>query len=219
MLSNQVDESPQNNAEFTLLSLTQTVESILKFLEQWLPVFCTAYLSSPDFSHYEDEISKELLFFLDAEAKTTNLLIHFDAQKGVDFLIRVQPFKINAPAIFVIEAKRLPPTNNKDYVQGRTGGIERFKREQVGFDQPLTVSAMLGYVQEDTFTHWHHKINTWIEALIEQDDVNDDVHWEQQDLLKELSPSTVQIARYISSHSRKTERPIKFHHFWLNMYN
>jgi len=216
MLNNQVNESPRNDAEFTLLPSTQTVEFILKFLEQRLPVFCTAYLSSQDFSHYEDEISKELLFFLNAEAKHTSLLIHFDAQKGVDFLIRVQPLKINAQAIFVIEAKRLTRTN-KDYVQGRTGGIERFKREQVGFDQRLTVSAMLGYVQKNNFAYWYHKINTWIETLIEQSDTNDDIRWEQQDFLKEFPPSTPQIARYTSTHSRKTQKHIELHHFWLNM--
>jgi hypothetical protein len=189
----------------------------LSFLEQWLPAFCTAYLYSQDFSHLEDEISKELLFFLNEKAKPTDLLIHFDAKKGVDFLIRVQPFIINAKAIFLMEAKRLPPTNNKDYVQGRTGGIERFKREQDGFDQHLTISAMLGYVQENTFAHWHHKVNTWIEALIEQSNMNNDIRWEQQDLLKEFSPSTTQIARYTSTHSRKTGMDIKLHHFWLNM--
>lgn len=216
MLRNQIDKSPQSNVKFSLLSLTQTVESILKFLEQWLPGFCTAYLSLPDFSHYEDEISKELLFFLDAEAKTTNLLIHFDAQKGVDFLIKVEPYKLNAKPLFVIEAKRLSK-KHYDYVKGRNGGIERFKREQDGFDQPLAVSAMLGYVQKDNFAYWHHRVNTWIEALIEESSMNSDIRWEQQDLLKEFSPSTPQIARYTSIHSRKTQKHIGLHHFWLNM--
>jgi len=216
MLRNQMDDASQNNAEFPLLPPTQTVSFILGFLEQWLPVFCTAYQSSQDFSHLEDEISKELLFFLDAKAKPTSLLIHFDAKKGVDFLIRVLPPKINAKVIFLIEAKRLSK-KHYDYVQGRTGGIERFKREQDGFDQHLAVSAMLGYVQENTFTYWHNRINAWIEVLIEQTDINDDIRWDQQDLLKEYSASTAQIARYTSIHSRKTQKNIELHHFWLNM--
>ena len=217
MLRNQIYQLPQNNAKFPLLPPTQTISSILSFLENCLPLFSTTCRSSKS-SHLEDDISEELLSFLQDKAKSNNLLIHFDAKKGVDFLIKVGPFKLNAKPIFVIEAKRLSK-RHYDYVKGRNGGIERFKREQDGFDQYLAVSAMLGYVQENNFTYWHDEINTWIEALIEQDDVNDDIHWEQQDLLKKFSPSTAQIARYISTHSRKTRMDIELHHFWLNMHN
>jgi len=225
MIRDQIDESIQNNANFPQLPSSQTILFILSFLEHWLPVFCTAYISSQNSSHLEDEISEELFFFLEAKAKLTDLLIRFDAKKGVDFLIRVHPPIINSKTIFVIEAKRLSK-RHYDYVHNKyvpkyksTGGIERFKREHDGFDQYLAISAMLGYVQENTFTDWHYKINTWIESLIEQDDISDDIHWEQQDLLKEFSPSTSQMARYTSTHSRKTQMNIKLHHFWLNMHS
>jgi len=217
MLRNQIHKSPHNNAEFPLLPPTQTISSILSFLENCLPLFSTTYRSSQS-SHLEDDISEELLSFLLSKAKSNNLLIHFDAKKGVDFLIKVEPFKLNAKPIFVIEAKRLSK-KHYDYVQGRNGGIERFKREQAGFDQALAVSAMLGYVQENTFDHWHTKINTWIKALIKKSNMNDAIRWEQQDLLKEFSPGTAQIVRYTSTHARKTQVAIKLHHFWLDMHD
>ena len=218
MLRDQIDKSPQNNARFPLLPPTQTILFILNFLEQWLPFFPEIYSASQTrTSHLEDHISRHLNRFLQDKAKTNDLLLDFDPQKGVDFLIWVRPYNPSARPLFLIEAKRLPPTNNKDYAQGRTGGIERFKREQEGFDQHVTVSAMLGYVQENNFAFWHHKVNTWIEALIQRKDMHDDIQWEQQDLLREFSPSTAQIARYISTHSRKTRMDIELHHFWLNI--
>ncbi len=216
MLRNWIDKQPKNDAEFCQLPLSQTVSSILNFLEKWLPCFSEICLSSP-VSHLEDAISEELLYFLQHQAKSNDLLIHFNARKGVDFLIKVRTFGLNAKPLFVIEAKRLPPTKNKDYVQGGTGGIERFKREQEGFDQPLDVSAMLGYVQEKNFTYWYQRINTWIEALIEQSGTSDDIQWDQQDLLVKFSPITNNMARCVSKHSRKTKQDIELYHFWLNM--
>lgn len=219
MLRNQVDELPQNTADFPQLPSRQTVSFILSFLDRWLPSFCSAYLSSAAFSpqQHEDEISEELLFFLEAKAKPTDLLIHFDAQKGVDFLIRILPPKLGAKPIFVIEAKRLSK-KHRDYVQGRTGGIERFKREHKGFDHHLAVGAMVGYVQEKNFVHWYNVVNGWIKTLIEQSNLGDDVRWKQQDLLKEFPSNVAQTARFISTHSRKTQIDIELHHFWLNMY-
>jgi len=217
MLRNQIDESPQDNAEFPLLPPAQTVSFILSFLTNHLPSFSTTYLP-PRASHLEDDISEELLSFLQDRAKSNNLLIHFNARKGVDFLIKVGPFKLNAKPFFVIEAKRLSK-KHYDYVRGRTGGIERLKREQEGFDHNLVVSGMLGYIQENSFAHWHQRVNAWIEALIAKVEVDDDIRWEQQDLLKEFSPSTAQLARYTSIHSRKTQMDIKLHHFWLNMHD
>lgn len=214
MLRNQIDESPQNNAEFPLLPPAQTVSFILSFLEDCLPLFSTTYLP-PRASHWEDDISEKLLSFLQIKAKSNDLIIHFNAQKGVDFLIKVHPPIINAKTVFLIEAKRLSK-KHYDYVQGRTGGIERFKREQEGFDHNLAVSAMLGYVQENSFTHWHQRVNSWIKALFEQMEA-DDIRWEQQDLLTEFSTSTAQLAQCTSIHSRKTLMDIKLHHFWLNM--
>ena len=167
MLRSQINESSQNNANFPQLPTSQTVSFILSFLEQWLPIFPEIYLTSQtQISHLEDYVSKHLNRFLQDKAKTNDLLFDFAAEKGVDFLISVRPYNPTAKPIFVIEAKRLSK-RHYDYVQGRTGGIERFKREQEGFDQHLGVSAMLAYVQDNNFVYWYDRINGWIMALIE----------------------------------------------------
>ncbi len=218
MIRSNIGEISQSNIEFPSLPPRRTISSILDFLELWLPSFLEIYPFSPT-PDLEDNISKNLHLFLQGKAKINNLLFHFDAKKGVDFLIWIQPFNPGAEPLFLIEAKRLPPTNNKDYVQGRTGGIERFKREQTGFDTHLTIIAMLGYVQKNDFSYWLKRINSWIMVLIKQNDVADDIIWGKCDILKEIPTNSKHLARYVSTHARKTQMNIELHHFWLNMCN
>ena len=216
MIRNSVAKSPVSNAQISSLPPNQTIISILEFLESWLLIFRNEYVSTMS-SALEDDISENLFHFLQAQAKSNNLLFYFNAQKGVDFLIRVSPFVMSAPPIFVIEAKRLPPTNPKDYVQGRTGGVERFKREQDGFALRLNECAMLGYVQKYTFNYWYEQVNHWIGQLIDQGDTQNKIYWGENDKLVELPPKTEYIAKYISTHSRKTQETLTIRHFWLNM--
>jgi hypothetical protein len=48
-------------------------------------------------------------------------------------------------------------SNNKEYVCGKRGGIERFKREL--HSSHLSVCGMFGYVQNDMPANWVDKIN------------------------------------------------------------
>lgn len=219
MFHQQLNQTSPSQADFPSLPPKRTISFILSFLAELLPLFGTDYLAAPNVSQleYEDKISEKLLFFLNSKAKPTDLLFHFAASQGVDFIIKVQPIRIGAAPIFVIEAKRLPPTSPNDYVKGRTGGIERFKQEHAGFDYPLQVSAMLGYIQERDFAHWYQKINNWITALIEQPAQNSTYNWASQDLLRPFSPGADDMIRYISTHARKSLAPLELHHFWLNL--
>lgn len=192
-----------------VLPKEQTVKSILKFLQVYLPQFRESFLSERIVLHREDDISRKLLLFL--QDKIKNLLIHFDAKEGVDFLIYIKPYVLTAEPIFLIEAKRLPSTNNKDYVQGSTGGIERYKREQYGYGKHLVKSAMIGYIQKFTKEYWFEKVNNWIGEMIENES---ELDWNKEDKLikdKELSDFT-------SIHKRITKSPITLYHFWLILY-
>jgi hypothetical protein len=84
---------------------------------------------------------------------------------------------ITNTALFVIEAKILPTPSpakrEKEYVIGENfkvsgakecnGGIERFKLEKHGFT--LKESGLIAFIENDNFTNWINKINTWIEDI------------------------------------------------------
>ncbi len=189
---------------------------VLETLEKWLPSFQEKYVQA-NLSEKENDISGLLNRFLQDELGHHSS-IDFNREEGVDFCIYMKPLDMGAEPYFVIEAKRLPTTHRTtEYVyieKTMDGGIERFKREQKGFNQPLSISAMVGYVQSHDFSYWLEKINSWIDDLIKQPA---DIRWTEQDKLQE-SPSINLLGRYISTHSRKTLQDIKLYHFWLNMY-
>ncbi len=216
MIRSNLTKSPAPSVEISSLPLDQTTTAILAFLEKSFPDFREEYISTMP-SKSEDEISQSLHLFLQARAKSNNFLFHFSGRKGVDFLIWIEPYILSAKPVFVIEAKRLPPTNNKDYVQGRTGGVERFKREQDGFRFDRTHCAMVAYIQENTFNHWFEQINHWIEQLIENSSKLSGVIWDESDMLVEFPFSEKHISCFISKHSRTTLPILTIRHFWLNM--
>ena len=70
--------------------------------------------------------------------------------------------------LFPIECKRLPTPREKgrderEYVitePGTTGGMQRFKFGHHGATHDFV--AMIAFVQEHSFQHWHDKLNGWI---------------------------------------------------------
>lgn len=115
-------------------------------------------------------------------------------------------------SFFHIECKRLPARDKKaerEYVQGKLGGIQRFKEGNHG--KGLDYSAMVGYVQSDSFESWHQKINSWIEDLIQTEDK---LIWKSED--KIVPRSTESKKKYTSSHSRLLHQsPIVLYHYWV----
>ena len=111
---------------------------------------------------------------------------------GVFVLIRsASPFPI-----IEFEAKILSSKNshNKEYVFGKTGGIERFKRGL--HSSHLSECGMFAYVQSNNTKHWVKKINGWISEL---SDINIDttIHWSKEEILTETG-----LYKYFSSHRR-----------------
>ncbi|MFV1976798.1 MAG: hypothetical protein ACC651_13690 [Candidatus Scalindua sp.] len=188
---------------------------VIDFLKCNLPL----YLSQHDKKLTgEDDISQAIVIFLETQARQNNsdLLFCFQykyisSRRSVDIaVVHEGSFK----AFFVIEAKRLPPANTKDYVQGKTGGIERFKKGHHG--QGLFVSAMLGYVQKKGFEYWHSNVNSWIDNLTPNS--NDAITWCGKDRLRKVE-SSEDMGLYTSTHSRPEQKSISLYHFWLNMVN
>src|ERR1035437_3482490 len=179
MIRDNSYSQPQIVPKFSLPE-HQTIKRILLFLKNVLPQFEKDFQTEKPELRLEDDISAQLLYYFQAKAKDENLLFLFDPKKGVDFRIKVIPFKLGAAPIFIIEAKRLSG-RHYDYVRdvrGKTGGIERFKKECEGFGKHLSYSAMIGYVQENTFEYWEQRINHWIDELINS---SNDVEWNTED--------------------------------------
>ncbi len=187
----------------------QTIKRILLFLKNVLPDFEHDLNTVKPGIYNEDDISEQLLLYFQVKAKDENLLFSFNARKGVDFRIQIAPLNLGADPIFVIEAKRLSK-QHYDYVSGNTGGIERFKRECFGFGKHLTMSAMVGYIQDLNREHWLQKINSWIDELIVGDS---DLIWDDEDkLVGKNDPFS-----YISRHIRISNTTITLYHFWISL--
>ena len=158
----------------------------------------------------EDEITGEIVNLLNDKLRSlSTYLFRFEAKKGPDILIFASPYEPFSPELFIIEAKRLPSTSNRDYV--RTG-IERFKREEHG--KQHDIACMLGYIQDKDFCYWHKKVNSWIDDLISKADKAP--KWEEHDKLRRAKVTN--IGEYESTHSRISTNAITLHHFWINLH-
>lgn len=116
---------------------------------------------------------------------------------------------MGVPSIFMIEAKRLSK-KHRDYVSGRTGGIERIKNEQDDFGLHLNAGAMVGYIQEENREYWLNKINARIDDLINKET---DIIWQESD---KLVPEK-NLSDYKSIHSRKSKEAITLYHYWITL--
>ena len=124
------------------------------------------------------------------------------------------------------EAKRLsstlPRKREREYVIGEyenglqiknSGGIERFKTLRHGKD--VMHSAIIGYVQTNTFDHWFQKINGWIKEEI--DNPNDStLEWDTDDYLISNGSSN-NLCRHLSKPKRKELEQLRMHHIWVNL--
>ncbi len=115
---------------------------------------------------------------------------------------KIEVVDYNQKRFFDIECKRLyDTTKSKQYVTGKTGGIQRFKENKHG--EGLPCSAMIGYVEIEDFYFWQNKINSWIS--------------DKEECLEEIIIQD--IAKYKSTHKRidPSKPSIELLHFWLNI--
>jgi len=208
MIGNQTHNQFITVNDFSLPE-NQTIQRVLVFVGATLPEFETIFRQVNLPIHKEDDISKELSRYFNDKARVQNLFFQFNEKKGVDFTIYVNPYKMGANSIFMIECKRLSK-KHYDYVSGDTGGIERFKRQQDDFGKHLNQGAMIGYIQDMDHGYWHNKINNWIEDLIIKDT---DIAWSQNDKLVQDD----EISNFKSLHVRISEKPITLYHYWITL--
>ena len=211
---------------------TRAIDKAIGFLDTYLPQFPDVYKKKTTKIELtnEDDISQTLAIYLDRQSRKDNfLMVHFQyrylkTRLSSDFgLIEVEN---NAPtdidnAFFVIEAKWLPlpkpnKSREKEYVIGnpKGGGMERFKKG--GHGTGLTKSAMVAYVQKENYPHWHKKVNSWIQDLIETS-TSADIVWNSADLLifqNQFDTTSKYKSNNKRIHQGKTD-DIQLLHYWL----
>lgn len=124
----------------------------------------------------------------------------------------------------IMEAKRLPTPKDKkrqetEYVcykdVKKQGGIERFKTTVHGAKLPFSI--MVAYIQQENATHWHNKVNEWIEEQITASS-NPQLSWFIEDqLIQNNSFSQNKITKYNSTHSRINLDKIDLTHYWIDL--
>ena len=116
----------------------------------------------------------------------------------------------------VLEAKRLPmPGTNREreYLAGRQGGVERFKRGLHGGE--LTTVGIIGYVQRHAFDDWLNRINEWIDELIAAS--TPELPWDEQDRL-DLEAANDRLAQLRSRNLRVSDnRRLTMRHIWVQL--
>ena len=124
----------------------------------------------------------------------------------------------------IMEAKRLPTPKDKkrqetEYVcykdVKKQGGIERFKTTVHGTKLPFSI--MVAYIQKENATHWHNKVNEWIEEQITTSS-NPQLSWFIEDqLTQNQSFFQNKITKYNSTHSRINIDKIDLTHYWIDL--
>ena len=102
---------------------------------------------------------------------------------------------------FDIECKRLNNPKIKEYVHGKTGGIQRFKENKHGVDLPQ--SAMIAYIETNDFDFWHEKINSWID--------------DKKEHLNVIKSNEISILESIHRRNNSENKTIKLTHFMLKI--
>lgn len=207
MIGNQSNNHSVPIRDFSF-EKNQTVNRILIFIKKALPEFQSIYTQSNIQFRLEDDISKELFRHFNTKSRIANLLFQFNEKKGVDFTVFLaEPFIMGASSIFMIEVKRLSK-EHYDYVSGRTGGIERIKREQEEFGAHLNVGAMVAYIQDHNIEYWEDRINNWIGDLIAKET---EIEWNEQDKLV----LNDQFSDFSSTHKKISKNNITLFHYWI----
>ncbi|MEE4259568.1 MAG: hypothetical protein V2I62_07410 [Bacteroidales bacterium] len=200
------------------------IDLILSFVDKNISGFPGYYQSIKD-SEKENRISDNLVqhFELCKNESESYFPFRFSknptqpvSDKETDIGVFVMARTKKPITLIEFEAKRLSETsNNKEYVCGIRGGIERFKRGH--HSSHLKVSGMFGYVQSRTSVEWIEKINNWILEL-SQNNSDSTIDWtNKKELLSKIEsfPCTEKLS---SVHQRTPQKEsIALWHYLIDL--
>jgi hypothetical protein len=202
------------------------VDLILSFVDKYITGFPGYYQSIKD-SEKENRISDNLVHHFELCKNESESYFPFrfsknptqpESDKETDIGVFVMSRAQKPIPIIEFEAKRLSETsNNKEYVCGVRGGIERFKRGH--HSSHLTVCGMFGYIQNETSTVWIEKINNWITEL-SKNNSDSTIDWtDKKELLSEIA-SFPYVEKLSSIHQRTSQKEsIKLWHYLIDLIN
>lgn len=142
-----------------------------------------------------------------------------DSSKETD--IGVFPLSLSINPILPIlefEAKRLSNSkdhkpNNKEYVTGDRGGMERFKRSE--HSPHLTECGMFGYIQSDNANYWITKINNWIRDIAQSES---DLDWSSPNEALSTISNSPEFTKLESDNSRtQSKDTIHLWHYMIEL--
>lgn len=186
------------------------VNLILSFIDNYISGF-SSYYSSINDSEKENRISDILVHHLELCKTESGGYYPFrfsknptqsSSTKETDIGVFVMSRTRKPIPILEFEAKRFSKSsNNKEYVCGARGGIERFKRNE--HSSHLKICGMFGYVQYKSSSEWIYTVNNWIGDLAKN---NSDKTIDWRDDKEKLAKvdSFVSVEKLYSLHVRKS---------------
>ncbi len=168
---------PFKNVSKGTSSTQADVDRLELFLEKYLPFFTKE--REIEKGESENVVTEKLYTFLQRKRKFNDEKIEYPfefqteniqkVKKGHDKRIDIGTYlntaNIDMEFFYCIEAKILPTGKGreKEYVNGKGGAIERFKREEHGKDNRgnlLKNNAIVAYIKQNDFPYWQNVINT-----------------------------------------------------------
>jgi hypothetical protein len=200
------------------------MDLIFSFVDKYISDFPGYYHSIKD-SEKENRISDNLIQHFELCKNESESYFPFrfsknptqpESDKETDIGVFVMSRTQKPIPILEFEAKRLSESsNNKEYVCGIRGGIERFKR---GYHSShLKVCGMFGYIQSRNSMEWIEKINNWITEL-SQNNTESIINWsDKKELLCKID-SFPSVDKLSSIHQRTTlEDSILLWHYLIDL--
>jgi hypothetical protein len=223
---NQSTYNPPQSSDLSVEPIHE-VELILGLIDDNISAFIPYYQSIKD-SDKENRISDFLVYHFNCclREKPYYGFPAFNFGKNptqaisgqeTDIGVVVLTMNVKPVTIIEFEAKRFSETsNNKEYVCGVRGGMERFKRGEHGSHLPIC--GMFAYVQSRTSDEWIQKVNTWISELA-QSKSDPEIEWSSPDEeLSHISQLPPNVDLHKSTNKRKVPlNSIEIYHYFINL--
>lgn len=220
----------ENTPNFIQSHRTQNIyEEILVENISYFSELSVQHLFEPaNEDRYNQDFYIEIVRYFSAHNRGVILIPEFkdyvtigaNLRKRVDFAFVSAVQGASTRKLYTVEAKRLPTDKQngdreKEYVYGQSkedsGGIERFKTGSHGYQ--LSKSALLGYIEEDDFSHWHGKVNGWIS----ENASTSPSEWNVNEQLETLSIDATQNFSITRSIANRESDSINLFHLWIKM--
>jgi len=200
------------------------VNIILTFIDNHIPGFSGYYLSLNE-SDKENRISDLLVHHFELCKDEAGGFFPFrfsknptqkESTKETDIGVFVRTRDREPVPIFEFEAKRFSESsNNKEYISGIRGGIERFKRGD--HSSHLKVCGMFGYVQSRTCSEWISNVNNWIDEL-SKNNTDKTIDWRGGEEKLTTIASLTSVEKLYSSNKRETSKDkIALWHYFIDL--